>query len=135
VGLHAESWRPTLRVCSVRAHFDLDAKETHRLLLLILEDLSTANPPFNLSDRVIVYKGEVSGTPVFNLLMKGPSETRIVLGMSSMERLAKLHNLLKVHLSRLEAVAAQAQRWVADFLAKLQKELLQLLPPFPANDG
>jgi len=44
VGLHAESWQPTLRVCSVRAHIDLDANETHRLLL-ILEDLSTDDPP------------------------------------------------------------------------------------------
>jgi len=62
--------------------------------------------------------------------MKGPSETRIVLGMSSMERLAKLRNLLKVHLSRLEVVAAHAQRWVTDF-SKLQKEhsVFSFFPP------
>ena len=44
VGLHAESWQPTLRVCSVRAHIDLYANEVHELLL-ILEDLSRADPP------------------------------------------------------------------------------------------
>ena len=40
VGLHAESWQSTLRICGVRAHIDLDADEAHQLLL-ILEDLST----------------------------------------------------------------------------------------------
>jgi len=31
VGLHAESWQPALRVCSVRAHIDLDANEALQL--------------------------------------------------------------------------------------------------------
>jgi len=57
VGLHAESWQSTLRICGVRAHIDLDADEAHQLLL-ILEDLSTANPPpFILSNRATAIKG------------------------------------------------------------------------------
>jgi len=45
--------------------------------------------------------------------------------------LAELRNPLKVHLSRLEVVAAHAQRWVADFLSKLQKEhsVYSFFPP------
>jgi len=121
VGPHGKSWQPTLRICCVRAYIDLDTDEAHQLQLIILEDLNTADR-FILSNRATAIKGEVSGTPVFRLLMRGPSETRVVLGMSSMERLAKLRHLLKVHLSRLEVVAAHAQRWVANFLSKLQKE-------------
>ena len=132
-GLHAESWKPTLRVCSVRAHIDLDADEAHQLLLT-LKDLTTADRLF-LSDRAAAIKGEVSGTPVFNLLMRGPSETRVVLGMSSMERLAKLHNLLKVHLSRLEVVAAHAEMDRRFPLQVAGAQRLQFLPPFPADDG
>jgi len=81
VGLHAESWQPTLRLCSVCAHIDLDADEAHQILL-ILEDLPSADC-FILSDRAAAIKGEVRGTPVFDLLMKGPAKTRVVLGMSS----------------------------------------------------
>jgi len=44
---------------------------------------------------------------------------------------AKLHNLLKVHLSLLEVVAAKTQRWVAGFLSKLQEEhsVYSFFPP------
>jgi len=134
VGLHAESWQPTLRVCSVRTHIDLDADEAHQLLPT-LKYLTTADRLI-FSDGAAAIKG-VSGTPVFNLLMRGPSETRVVLGMSSMERLAKFRNLLKVHLSRLPVVAAHAQRRVAGFLSRLQKEpsVYSYFPPFPADDG
>jgi len=45
--------------------------------------------------------------------------------------LAKLRNLLKVHLSRLELVAAHAQRLVAGFRSTLQKEhsVYNFFPP------
>jgi len=143
VGLHAESWQPTLRVCSVTAHIDLYANETHRLLLLILEDLSTANPPFILSDRVIVYKEEVSGTPVFNLLVKDLPK-RASFSACNLNNSA--NNSIVVRQTpqppesspfpprgRRRKDAEMGRRFPLQAAGGAQR--LQLLPPFPANDG
>ena len=69
--------------------------------------------------------------------MKGPSETRVVLGMSSMERLANLRNFLEsspfASRGRRRTRTEMGRRFPLQAAEGAQR--LQLLPPFPANDG